>query len=85
MKRFAYFYFMKSEPDGIGRTIRAHAKHWQGSALTDYMGGPFSDRSGGLISFSAKDSEQADSLVRNDPFVIANLVAQKWLKEWQVE
>ena len=85
MKRFAYFYFMKNEPDGIGQTIRAHVEHWQGSGLADYMGGPFSDRSGGLISFSAKDSEQADSLVRNDPFVVANLVAQKWLKEWEVE
>ena len=85
MRRFAYFYFMRNEPEGIGRTIKAHVEHWQSSALTDYVGGPFSDRSGGLISFSAESSEQADSLVRNDPFVVADLVAQKWLKEWQVE
>ncbi|MFQ5507100.1 MAG: YciI family protein [Planctomycetota bacterium] len=85
MKRFAYFYFMKDEPEGIGRTVEAHVEHWQGSALRDYAGGPFADRSGGLVSFSAESAEQADSLVRNDPFVLADLVAEKWLKEWQVE
>ena len=85
MSRFAYFYFMKNDPEGIGKAIAAHVEHWKSSALPDYMGGPFADRSGGLISFSARSPEQADLLVRNDPFVTADLIAQKWLKEWQVE
>lgn len=85
MSRFAYFYFMKDEPEGIGRTIEAHVEYWQTPALSDYMGGSFSDRSGGLITFSAESSEQADLLVRSDPFVVADLLAQKWLKGWQVE
>ncbi len=85
MRRFAYFYFMRNEPEGIGRAIGAHVEHWKSSSLPDYIGGPFADRSGGLISFSAESLEQAGSLVQNDPFVVADLVAQKWLKEWQVE
>jgi uncharacterized protein YciI len=85
MKRFAYFYFMKNDPEKIAKNVAAHIKHWKRSALPDYLGGPFSDRSGGLISFSEESPEEAVALVLNDPFIASNLVEQKWLKEWSVE
>ena len=85
MKRFAFFYFMKNEPEKIGQNVAAHIEHWKVSELPDYLGGPFSDRSGGLISFSAESAEKAESMVQGDPFVSAGLLAQKWLKEWSVE
>lgn len=85
MTRFAFFYFMRSEPEKIRKNVAAHMAYWKGLALPDYLGGPFADRSGGLISFSAGNAEEADSLVRNDPFITTDLVAQLWLKEWSIE
>jgi hypothetical protein len=79
MSRFAYFYLMKNEPDGIRRTAPQHA------SLDDYQGGPFGDRSGGLITFEAPDVAAAEHLVANDPFQLADLLADMWLKEWQPE
>jgi uncharacterized protein YciI len=85
MSRFAYFYFMKNEPDGIRRVAPEHAAYWRTQDLDDYKGGPFGDRSGGLITFEASDLAAAEHLVANDPFRLADLLADKWLKEWQPE
>jgi hypothetical protein len=57
----------------------------QGLELPGYMGGPFGDRAGGLITFEAASEEDAWGLVADDPFVRAGLVPKRWLKEWRVE
>ena len=49
------------------------------------MGGPFADRSGGLITFETDDIETATKTAMNDPFVLENLIEDKWIKEWVVE
>ncbi len=85
MKRFIYFYFMKNEPQQVGHTAPAHMGYWRGLALPNYHGGPFADRSGGVISFSAQDIEAAQQLIQNDPFMMGQLFEQYWLKEWAVE
>ena len=54
----------------------------KGPGLAHYLGGPFEDRTGGLITFDADDAAQAQCAVRGDPFVLEGLVEAHWLKEW---
>ena len=77
-KRYAYFYFMKREPAKIQATVPAHV-------LEGYQGGPFADRSGGLIIFGADNIEEATGVIADEPFVMENLLEEKWIKEWMVE
>jgi uncharacterized protein YciI len=49
------------------------------------MGGPFSDRSGGLITFAANNMDEEKELINRDPFIIEDLVSEKWIIEWIVE
>lgn len=84
-KRFVYFYFNRFEPEKIRQTVPAHVQYWKTANLKDYAGGPFGDRSGGLISFSALSLEDAEATVQQDPFVQSDLIELKWLKEWIVE
>ena len=83
--RYAYFYLMGDEPDRVGATVLRHVAHWRGLQLPGYLGGPFADRSGGLISFSADDDQQAQRAVDTDPFVQEGLLAAHWLKQWMPE
>jgi uncharacterized protein YciI len=46
-------------------------------------GGPFGDRSGGLIIIDAADEGAAGQMVANGPFQRAALLEQWWLKAWQ--
>jgi len=48
------------------------------------MGGPFSDFSGGLISFQAENQNKAQGLVSGDPFVVKELLKNTWIKEWKI-
>ena len=57
--RFLYFYLMRDEPDLVQTTAPKHAEYWRELALSDYVGGPFADRSGGLITFEATATAQA--------------------------
>jgi uncharacterized protein YciI len=83
--RFAYLYFMKNEPEKIQTVVPAHVAYWKGHKLKGYLGGPFVDRSGGLITFEAESLETARNLIVNDPFVVEDLLENKWIKEWIVE
>ena len=78
--RFLYLYFMQDDVDRIRRVVPNHAAYWQGLALDDYEGGPFADRSGGLITFGAKSVEEAEALAANDPFLNEGLVESYWVK-----
>jgi hypothetical protein len=71
-KRFIYFYFMKDDPAKTGQHVPDHINYWKSTELKDYLGGPFADRSGGAITFKAKDIEEA----------LVDLLANKWIKEW---
>ena len=53
MKRFLYFYLMRNRPDAIRQVVPFHVQYWHSRDLPDYMGGPFADRTGGLITFAA--------------------------------
>ncbi|MBI4672062.1 MAG: hypothetical protein HY741_10410 [Chloroflexi bacterium] len=85
MKRFAYFYFNRGAPDEIRQVVPAHVKYWKTVSASEYRGGPFADRTGGLIIFSASNLDEATAIVEQDPFALEGLLEQKWLKEWLPE
>ncbi|MGZ6695157.1 MAG: YciI family protein [Solirubrobacteraceae bacterium] len=76
---------MKSEPGRIRAVAAEHAAYWQGLELRRYLGGPFADRSGGLIIFEIDSPDEAEQLVAHDPFLREGLLERRWLKEWNVE
>jgi uncharacterized protein YciI len=53
--------------------------------LAGYLGGPFADRTGGLITFQADDDQQAQHAVNTDPFMQDGLLKAYWLKQWTPE
>ena len=82
MTQFAYAYLMKPEPERVRAIAPSHAAYWQQLALRDYRGGPFADRSGGLITFDAESPEHAEELVSADPFLRERLLERHCIKEW---
>jgi uncharacterized protein YciI len=84
-KKYAYFYFMKEEPEKIGQIVPQHIEYWQELNIDGYQGGPFADRSGGHITFTSDNIDQARDIVKKDPFYREDLLADRWIKEWLVE
>jgi uncharacterized protein YciI len=80
--RFSYIYFMIDAPARVRAAAADHAAYWQGLGLRHYLGGPFADRSGGLITFEADSAADADRFVGNDPFLRDDLLERHWVKEW---
>lgn len=77
---------MKKEPERIQKVAPEHARHWRSSGkLGGIKGGPFADRSGGLIIFEADDLKSATEITSRDPFVIEGLLEQEWVMEWEEE
>jgi uncharacterized protein YciI len=83
--RFAYFYPMRNDPDRVRAAVARHVAHWQGLGLPGYLGGPFADRTGGLIAFEAETDKQAQHAVSTDPFLREGLLQGHWLKQWTSE
>ena len=82
LKQFVFFYLMKNDPEKVGKIVPEHIKYWKDNKPINYSGGPFSDRSGGLIIFETENIETATDLAVNDPFVVKELIEDKWVKEW---
>jgi uncharacterized protein YciI len=85
VKHFLYFYLMRKTPDTIRQLVPAHIQYWQSRDVPDYMGGPFADRTGGLITFSVTSLDDAQQIIMDDPFVREQLIEQGWIKEWLIE
>jgi hypothetical protein len=83
--RFLFFYLMADDPDRVGEVAPRHAAYWHELALPGYFGGPFSDRSGGLITFEADTWARAEQLVTDDPFLRESTLSSWWLKHWLPE
>lgn len=83
--RFAYGYVMADQPERVGEIAPVHAAYWEAASLDHYLGGPFGDRTGGLVTFDVETPELAEQLVSGDPFRRAGLLKSRWLKEWAVE
>lgn len=67
--RFLFFYLMAEDTDRVGEVAPRHAAYWHRLAPSAYLGGPFADRSGGLITFEADTPARAEQLVTDDPFL----------------
>lgn len=80
-----HFYAMKPDPDRVRSIAPQHAAYWHELRLPGYEGGPFADRSGGLITFEAGSIEQADRIVAADPFVREALIETSVVKQWVSE
>jgi uncharacterized protein len=83
--RFVFLYFMKKDPDLIREIAPSHAVYWKTRQLERYLGGPFADRTGGLITFETTTIERAMELVEGDPFMTHDLLDAKWVQEWEPE
>lgn len=83
--RVLYFYLMKEATDRVRTVAPDHAAYWRGLRLREYLGGPFTDRFGGLITFEVASVDEAERLVADDPFVQEGLLERRWVKEWLIE
>ncbi len=83
--RIVHFYSMRPEPARIRTIAPEHAAYWRGLGLPGYLGGPFADRSGGLITFEADSVHEAELVVAGDPFVRKELLESSVVKEWVAE
>lgn len=84
-RRFVYFYFNRNEPEKIRRVVPVHVGYWKSANVKEYTGGPFGDRTGGLISFVAPSLQEATEIILQDPFIVEDLISEKWIKEWILE
>jgi uncharacterized protein YciI len=80
--RIAYFYSLKDDPDRVRTMAPQHAEYWRDLGLPRYVGGPFADRSGGLITFEAGSLEAAERIIAADPFVREELLESSVVKVW---
>jgi len=83
--RVTYFYWMKREPEPIRETVPEHVSYWHGLGLRGYLGGPYTDRTGGLILFDIDAVEEAERLVAGDPLVRAEVLDSWQVKQWEPE
>ncbi len=81
-KRYVYAYFLEDNPDAIREVAPAHIAFWKQHSSGVFLGGAFSDRSGGMISFEAENMAEARVITIEDPLFAAGLVKSKWLKHW---
>jgi uncharacterized protein YciI len=76
---------MKDDPDRVRTVAPEHATYWRELGLPGYVGGPFADRSGGLITFEADAFEQAEGIIAVDPFVQEQRLESSVVKQWMPE
>jgi uncharacterized protein YciI len=82
MTRFIFCYMMTDDAEAVASTVGAHVAYWKDAKPDGYLGGPFADRSGGVITFLAADRDIAAGLVGLDPFVREGVVRDWWVREW---
>ena len=77
-----FFNFVKNNSEKIGDIVPLHITYWKNQKLDNYSGGPFADRTGGLIMFESSDIEKTMKLTDKDPFIEHDIIDSKWVKEW---
>jgi uncharacterized protein YciI len=85
MSRYTFFYLMKNEPERVREAVPLHVGYWKNLNLSNYLGGPFADRTGGQITFSASSDNEAQRMAQDDPFMVKGLIETFWVKHWIIE
>ena len=85
MSLFAFSYQMRNRPEQIKTSVSGHVTYWKGQTFEYYKGGPYADRSGGMIVFSAPSMTEAQDIIEKDPFMKDGIVESYMLKEWKPE
>lgn len=83
--RYVHIYSMRSEPERVRSAVPEHVAYWHELQIPGYLGGPFADRSGGLITFEADSLRDAERVVAADPFVRQGLLEDFSVREWLLE
>jgi uncharacterized protein YciI len=83
--RVVHFYTMKDEPERVRKVAPKHSAYWRRAGVGGYQGGPFEDRSGGLITFEVDSRKHAEHLIQADPFVREELLESSWIKQWMID
>ena len=81
MNKFVFFYF-NAQLEKVRETVPFHIEYWNNQNFEYYEGGPFADRMGGMIIFTADNQTQANEIINKDPFMIEKLISEYHLKEW---
>lgn len=79
-KRFVYIFFLKDEPERMHDISPRHVEFWKQFSSSRFLGGVFSDFSGGLITFEAANMAEARALIINDPFFSEGMIEKNGLK-----
>lgn len=84
MKTFVYLLESIAERSILSPVVPLHLAHLDGLRKKGILiaFGPFEDRTGGLVAFSAETLEEAKTIVNSDPFVKEKVEKLVWLKEW---
>ena len=82
MRTYIFMYFLVDDVEKIKSTIGPHVNYWRNQEFDDYRGGPFTDKTGGLIIYSSNSYEEANEIINNDPFIKEGTLKEYWLKEW---
>ena len=82
MKLYVFIYFLDEDRAKTLKSLGRHVSYWKGRKFEYFKNGPFADRSGGMIIFSAGGIEAARAIVADDPLLLENAIHQHWLKEW---
>lgn len=82
MKLFTFMYLLEQDIEKTKQFLGKHVIYWKGMNFDYFKNGPFADKSGGLIIFSAADEERAKNTIAEDPLLAGGAIKQYWLKEW---
>ena len=80
--RFAFIYQMRDAEERVRAVAPKHASYWRELRLPRYVGGPFGDRSGGIVTFEAGSLSDAEALAADDPFVREDLLEEATVRQW---
>jgi len=83
--KFAAIIEYAPDAEKIARVRPTHREYLQGLKRNGnvVLAGPFTDDSGGLLIYEAETAEEADAMIRNDPFFKEGVFVSWVLREWR--
>lgn len=84
--KFAAIIDYTTDVSKIAATRPAHREYLKNLLETDRLviSGPFTDDTGGILVYNAGSADEAEKLIREDPFAQAGVFASWKVREWRV-